>query len=507
MSASSDAFFEAIGVADTAADVPAEVKQENKVITSSTALTLPCLEEHNVAKKNWQTLLAYVCEHYVGPAHLLQKCLTTNEENTNFALFVQEHLEPVPGKEYWKYEDVMQDAPVRCSLTDFGYQSACTTKPLPFKSVVTSLAAEYDVDGYVTQSEPLRSFVRDTPPGPFQLLGHVKGMARHTTVLVGCMWCWLMNVAIDLYFPELARTGREVYTTVEKHTTMLSVALKNATLSFRGSLRKAHCCLVWVAKLIKLKVEWQLDDAAGIIKTYNSQASSNAQLQGQKRSSIFAILKCREIAIRTLLLALSILGSEKTPWHDEAWANKKIMPGHQARCQQPDWSRRLSVTDESFELMLQWQYVVQVAKLPGLRRKIDRSAMEEASQVAALVVALCTELQTQYPIPSDVIKMQVIEPFTKNEDQQFLLHMQGLIHAKPETLDLREIPLFGELINMQVAKADVSLTGVSSSEVIAADIEKTEYELFEKKLKSDISAVDIYQRNQRTPPLEGWACT
>ena len=128
-----------------------------------------------------------------------------------------------------------------------------------------------------------------------------------------------------------------------------------------------------------------------------------------------------------------------------------------------------------------------------------------SSTTLRLVVALCAELQTQYPIPTDVIQMQIIEPFTKNDDQQFLLYMQGLIHAKTETLDLREIPVFGELSNMQVTKADVSVTGVSSSEVIAADIEKTEYEFFEKKL-IDIR-LSTFINGIKGPPLEGWACT
>lgn len=115
-------------------------------------------------------------------------------------------------------------------------------------------------------------------------------MARHCVALCGALYSFHMRVDIDRYFPELARAAREVWATVENHATMLSVALRSATLSHRGSLGKAHCVIVWVCKLGKLKTEWHLEDASLVIRSYNSQASSVGQLLGQRRTSVLALL-------------------------------------------------------------------------------------------------------------------------------------------------------------------------------------------------------------------------
>eukprot|EP00973_Karenia_brevis_P086017 11930237-Karenia_brevis.AAC.1 len=68
--------------------------------------------------------------------------------------------------------------------------------------------------------------------------------------------------------------------------------------------------------------------------------------------------------------------SDQSPWTDEAFANKKVMPGHVWRT--GGWS--LTVTKESFTLMVQWQAATHIARLPQLRRKIDKTSLEEASQ-------------------------------------------------------------------------------------------------------------------------------
>ena len=148
----------------------------------------------------------------------------------------------------------------------------------------------------------------------------------------------------------------------------------------RGSIRRAHCALTWVGTLLTLQTEFNSQDASQTIKQYNTMASAGAQLQGNKRVSILALLQVDPATICCMMDALSTLTSDGTPWTDEAWSNKKVMPGHVARSADPAWSARLTITTESFGLMVRWQAAEWSRKLPMMRRKLDKHHLEEGAQ-------------------------------------------------------------------------------------------------------------------------------
>ena len=52
--------------------------------------------------------------------------------------------------------------------------------------------------------------------------------------------------------------------------------------------------------------------------------------------------------------------------------------------------------------MLEWQASEQKQKLPQLRRKLDRAALEEAAQLCALLVALRGETMSQHDVTEAV---------------------------------------------------------------------------------------------------------
>ena len=82
-------------------------------------------------------------------------------------------------------------------------------------------------------------------------LGHIKGQARLSTFLFQCSMVWYKSqdnpeLKLKNIFPKLADTGARIYFTLEHHTSMSEIALRNAVLSQRGSIRKAHCAVGWV---------------------------------------------------------------------------------------------------------------------------------------------------------------------------------------------------------------------------------------------------------------------
>eukprot|EP00973_Karenia_brevis_P051758 7190397-Karenia_brevis.AAC.1 len=181
----------------------------------------------------------------------------------------------------------------------------------------------------------------------------------------------------------------------------------------------------------------------------------------------------------------SILG-EQSPWSDEAWSNKKIMPGYVWRSSVAGWNRRLTITAESFTLMAHWQAHVQRTRLPQLRRKIDKPAMEEGSQICALFLSLKHDLMEQYPVADEEFLTVVQNPFILSSDQNLLLYLQNLIHSKPENVPLTDVPLYQDCIDKHITKSDVNVTGTAATEKMKQDIEDTEFQLLKKKFATDI---------------------
>ena len=156
------------------------------------------------------------------------------------------------------------------------------------------------------------------------------------------------------------------------------------------------------------------------------------------------------------------------------------------------------VTRGSFHLMAQWQSNGQKAKLPQTRRKVDKSAMGEASQISAMVAPLSREMCTIFPI--DLAKMEdvFVGPFRKGADTNLVVALQGLLHTKP-TCDVQDmLPLFQEMVAVQKKDADISLTGVAKTELIQNDIDKAEFALFFQKFLADMQALGVHQRKTRT---------
>jgi hypothetical protein len=238
-------------------------------------------------------------------------------------------------------------------------------------------------------------------------------------------------------------------------------------------------------------------DPANIIKQYNAKASAGGMIQGGKRVAILALLNAPRKALAVLAHTVSSLG-DTAPWLEEAWGNKKIMPGGGVKVHgSVVWTKRLVVTPESFTLMVSWQSNQQSKKLVQLRRKFDKSAMEDAAAVSSLVLALKTECMEQHPVPEDDLDEHFVRVFLRDLDLNLLLFLQSLIHAKPEAIDLEEVPVLGDRIQIHVRKADVATTGLPKTELLNAEIEKTEFQLFVQKMDSDLGAVAVFARTVR----------
>ena len=217
-----------------------------------------------------------------------------------------------------------------------------------------------------------------------------------------------------------------------------------------------------------------------------------------------ALLKAPIEALTVLVHTVSSQG-DLSPWNDDSWGNKKIMPGGGPNVQSaPAFTQRVKVTPESFLLMVTWQANQHAKKLPQLRRKLEKGAMEEASSICAYVLSLKRDCLAQHPIPEQDLQKQFIDVFAATVHQQLVLFVQSQIHTMASEVDLENVPLLGDIIQKHIKKTDIATTGLPKTELINAQIDKTEFLLVEQKLTSDCSALDTFERRLRieSAPLQ-----
>ncbi len=99
-----------------------------------------------------------------------------------------------------------------------------------------------------------------------------------------------------------------------------SIALENARISARGSIRKQQCSL----------------SPASVLKTWNATAAQQEQVTGNKRMCCLALLeRAPPEGIRLLLSHVSDFGADQACFPEDAFANHKLLPGRPSGC--PDW--------------------------------------------------------------------------------------------------------------------------------------------------------------------------
>ena len=111
-----------------------------------------------------------------------------------------------------------------------------------------------------------------------------------------------------------------------------------------------------------------------------------------------------ESSLNLLLSHISVVGPDGSCFQEESFSNKRILPGWQPRGVSPKWARRLRATEPSFHLMLRFLVAANSKKLPVLRRKFDKSVMEETANMASLLMSLAGELEEEAPINPDKIE-------------------------------------------------------------------------------------------------------
>ena len=242
-------------------------------------------------------------------------------------------------------------------LVDLGFGDDATTCGAPRLVTCLNLVDAILTDGFVTQADPLQIWKNPQTMTLDQLwMSYVKGHARSCTALAMAVILMdhfqdpsALQAAGGSSLLESLRAIRVRVNTIAPD--VMAVAFRNALLAHRGSIRQAHDVLNWIQKLDKVSTATG-QTAEDVLQRWNQQCPENAKITGNKRVCCLNIIKGIDGESRALLIEHASKYGSKIAFSDDAFASKKILPGHKPRLPVPRWNRWLTVTNDSFKLML-----------------------------------------------------------------------------------------------------------------------------------------------------------
>ncbi|CAE7709399.1 unnamed protein product [Symbiodinium sp. CCMP2592] len=368
------------------------------------------------------------------------------------------------------------------SLWHLNWGPDCSTKPVPDRVTVRSLLDEYLTSGVATRAEPLMVYQAQDPGRNDFILHFAKGAARSAACLVLASLVMRYGFHLKTFVQE---SMCEIHVTqADCGCDIASVALFNAKMSARGDIRKAHCCLTWLAKMMVLKKHNH--DATSIIKEWNRTCTKDGQIKGAKHTALLSLLNLPQFCVDALLEHLNEFGSQGA-FNDNQWSNKKVLPGGGPKGYPREWNSRLQVTDEGFCLMIKYLDNRHRMKLAGSRCKFSGSDVEEAALVCQLLHSLVHELEDSVPlqVKEDVCTLLV------QGDMNLLLQLQGALSEKRSNLAPADILVLREYIQKHVADGEKKLRnlGAVSNSINPGQLERQEFDLAIASMRHDM---DVY---------------
>ena len=147
-------------------------------------------------------------------------------------------------------------------------------------------------------------------------------MARTTAALIIADQLIICNATGK----NVALSSSLASTTVRLHqatSDLATIGLENAKLSSSGSIRLAPDLLSWLGKFYILRKKGV--DAGTMLNNWNKTCSTHAKVEGHKKQGLTALLLLPDEQIEKFLQHNELF--EKPCFMEDAFANKKIMPG------------------------------------------------------------------------------------------------------------------------------------------------------------------------------------
>lgn len=469
-------------------------------------------------KSGMVNAMKHICKTYGGPRQYLNKIYCTAQKREGFAKLLVKHY---PLKDTVSYvtdlniptveqSEMSTKLPLVYHLSSFSFEEGASTKMPPGELVTLQLADEISTDGFITSGDPLllskphlQHPMTDTWVNGGALLvqgiGYVKGQARVSVLLS------MVSMALEEGFsgedmkqvhPKLYDSICCIYGFMMGFQSKQDEVFANFKMSIRGSIRQKPNIITWVFAMVELAKRYKLTDSGAIVRAWNAMCSKGNALVGQKSQAVKNIMELLpEEGRNKVIRDVGEWSWENGPWSEDHFTSKKIFPGHVVRAASKAWNERRKVTKESCLLCLDHISHTHANTAVALRRKPTKAQVEEVSDLAAVTVNLCKEVQKMMPIKDDIMLREWLEKFAKN-DPKVTTEITVALNEKSDKFHARDIPTLNSLMNGHSKTTPVE-PGITLT-VAADSVEQAEWELIEKQMAYDFKAYTVYDLKMKS---------
>jgi hypothetical protein len=195
------------------------------------------------------------------------------------------------------------------------------------------------------------------------------------------------------------------------------------------------------------------------------------------------------VECRTLLVDHASRFGNNSAFQDDSFTSKKILPGHKPRLSSMRWVRWLSVTNESFHLMLRHVIQKHEAAHESVRSKVTKQKIERVSEMASLVLGITQDvLEAHHGLPRTDIESTFIDGFVNN-DPNVIMALESALSDHDKSFDVMSMPILGDVVLGWRKIANDSTAAAPSTmqlKIGAMEIEEHEFKLFKLRVMQDI---------------------
>ena len=167
-----------------------------------------------------------------------------------------------------------------------------------------------------------------------------------------------------------------------------------------------------------------------------------------------------------------------------------MYPGYAFKCtKSKKWSTRLRVSNESMLLFTKKVQHAHETMPRHFRKKLEKSAVESSSEIAAAVHAIGQETMLEAPIEKSVIETQFYDKFVDGS-ASILVDIECALLEKKESFHVREISAIKEILDAHGMAAPVH----NSLEEKTLQLDEDEYALTMKKAEYDIQCFEVWKK-------------
>ncbi len=324
-------------------------------------------------------------------------------------------------------------------------------------------------------------------------IGHHKSAARVSTLHL--LLTMFKDDAVDMSkaHARLWQSIRQIKAYELQFANARDEAFSNFKMSAQGAIRRPPNVVSWCVVLNRLRNHGETD-VGNVVRLWNAQSTRGSQLTGGKAQSVKNLLDlCDQRTMDLILECVSRHGWEQCPFSDDCLSTKKVFPGVHWRASTRAWTERQTVTAQSTFNMFSHIITCHRNAPSVLRKKLNKTQLEERAVTAAMITATAHELANLGAIPERLLEQEWLEPWIRG-DQKVEMEMASAWMEKSSNFTVRDIPTLRRLLDSRGNSRNGTLALEEQTvQWQSQELEASTFDLTMRKLEYDCNVWRVYK--------------